>query len=500
LKHFLDTSRLHHGCATYGYRGQNLYEARILCKIKIESKVRDELFVSSAFLDKAAESHEVYSWPSRRNANLQSSWTIVEATHIFQDVPVRRCSMKMAQELEKILKLVKAYGVSHPKVKIQYYDTKSQLSILPGLAPLDAISRLFPEAQWTSLDDQVPFVDGFAALNRIPGKCSIEIVSVNGLYLKRAPSLQSYLTCQKIMVPSSETDTTRKYHYILWINVDGKSIQVQNKMMRTFLQEILLLYPSLAFELDDLKLDSSVKKCMKPCLKSTTVADRSAQAYKRQWPSQIHDMKREESTHKKNLNETAKKLIATLNNLKIVGQVDKKFILCKQLESGRLILFDQHAIHERIRLERFQQEMIKSERAKRILIPLPNNLTIDEISSSSSSCSASSSLKLEKWHLKVQRIRHQLYATEAPRFIPDDYLKKYLPLILQEVKTSTDITVSCGSMPQSLLDLLKSLACHGAIKFNQTLTMTQMQNILADLTYCQFPFICAHGRTSIHII
>lgn len=39
------------------------------------------------------------------------------------------------------------------------------------------------------------------------------------------------------------------------------------------------------------------------------------------------------------------------NNMTVIGQVDKKFIAVIEERKQLIILFDQHAVHERIRLE-----------------------------------------------------------------------------------------------------------------------------------------------------
>lgn len=46
-------------------------------------------------------------------------------------------------------------------------------------------------------------------------------------------------------------------------------------------------------------------------------------------------------------------------NLEIIGQLDKKFIVAKDVEENMLLVFDQHAVHERIRLEKLMNSMTK---------------------------------------------------------------------------------------------------------------------------------------------
>lgn len=50
--------------------------------------------------------------------------------------------------------------------------------------------------------------------------------------------------------------------------------------------------------------------------------------------------------------------------------------------------------------------------------------------------------------------------------------------------------------PQSILDLLNSRACRGAIMFNDPLDIHECEALVTRLSRCAFPFQCAHGRPS----
>lgn len=45
-------------------------------------------------------------------------------------------------------------------------------------------------------------------------------------------------------------------------------------------------------------------------------------------------------------------------NLEVIGQVDKKFIATLDKTKNLILLFDQHAVHERVRLEELSQSII----------------------------------------------------------------------------------------------------------------------------------------------
>lgn len=51
--------------------------------------------------------------------------------------------------------------------------------------------------------------------------------------------------------------------------------------------------------------------------------------------------------------------------------------------------------------------------------------------------------------------------------------------------------------PPAVLRVLASKACRRAIMFGDTLTLAQCQAVLHELSQCELPFICAHGRPTI---
>ncbi|NXC15203.1 MLH3 protein, partial [Corythaeola cristata] len=53
-----------------------------------------------------------------------------------------------------------------------------------------------------------------------------------------------------------------------------------------------------------------------------------------------------------------------------------------------------------------------------------------------------------------------------------------------------------GALPLTFLKVLASQACHGAIKFNERLTLEESCRLIEALSSCQLPFQCAHGRPS----
>lgn len=102
-----------------------------------------------------------------------------------------------------------------------------------------------------------------------------------------------------------------------------------------------------------------------------------------------------------------------IDDLIVIGQsVEKEIIFCYHIRRRRILCFDQHAVHERIRYEN-----------------LLNNMK-----------------------------------------------------------------------PGDSLDMIKSEACHKAIKFGTPLSINDCQNLVGQLLLCKVPFKCAHSRCSVCVL
>uniref|UniRef100_A0A2D4I4A5 MutL C-terminal dimerisation domain-containing protein n=2 Tax=Micrurus lemniscatus lemniscatus TaxID=129467 RepID=A0A2D4I4A5_MICLE len=69
-------------------------------------------------------------------------------------------------------------------------------------------------------------------------------------------------------------------------------------------------------------------------------------------------------------------------------------------------------------------------------------------------------------------------------------------LIQEQIELLQTTGGSQATLPLTIMKVLASQACHGAIKFNDSLTFDESCHLMASLSCCQLPFQCAHGRPS----
>ncbi|KAM9341271.1 DNA mismatch repair protein Mlh3 [Symphorus nematophorus] len=219
---------------------------------------------------------------------------------------------------------------------------------------------------------------------------------------------------------------------------------------------------------------------------------------------------------------------AMIHSMKVIHQVDKKFLAClintrdeepastAQTEGNLLVLVDQHAAHERVRLENLVADSYEDDPdapgerrlcSSNILPPLEISVTEEELRLLRSCQSHLRSLGLE---VKFsQAADPQVFVGKVPlcfmekesnelrrgrpsviKPIVEEYLREQIELLCSTGRVG-------GTLPLTVLKVLASLACHGAIKFNDSLSGDECHSLVASLSSCQLPFQCAHGRPSI---
>jgi len=168
-----------------------------------------------------------------------------------------------------------------------------------------------------------------------------------------------------------------------------------------------------------------------------------------------------------------------------IGQFSDTYIICESGEN--LILMDQHAAHERILYEKLADK--STERripVQRLLIPETLDLGYRQ------------ALILEKLIPDFCR-----YGFEIELFGKQSFVIKSVPMILsgREIKPlvveMVDHIMASGltaNLEKSLDACLKLMACHGAIRANQSLTLAEMAVVIKELEACRIPAHCPHGR------
>ena len=165
----------------------------------------------------------------------------------------------------------------------------------------------------------------------------------------------------------------------------------------------------------------------------------------------------------------------------VIAQLHKKYILVSNAEG--LLILDQHAAMERVRYEYYLNQYKEDQSTTPKLIPL----VIEDARALLLKDELTETLRLINIHLE-QLHEHALVIREVPSWLNHvDEEAVILDVVSQlyEKKPNKE---------EILNRLCASLACHSSVRFNETLSMEEMQQIVDDLFKCNQPFQCPHGR------
>jgi DNA mismatch repair protein MutL len=174
--------------------------------------------------------------------------------------------------------------------------------------------------------------------------------------------------------------------------------------------------------------------------------------------------------------------------LRVLGQLGRTYIIAEG-PTG-MYLVDQHAAHERVLYERFEEERSKAAIATQTLV---EPVVIDEGPGG-------------MWEdgPRLERLRELGFDVEP--FGSGALLVRAVPAVLgvgDIRKSVTDILeeMQIANGSQSAADAaVISLACHGAIRSGQTLGLDEMRALVVQLEQTRLPRTCPHGRpTMLHV-
>ncbi len=171
--------------------------------------------------------------------------------------------------------------------------------------------------------------------------------------------------------------------------------------------------------------------------------------------------------------------------LRVRGQIHNLYIIAESKDG--LVIIDQHALHERIMLERVTAQYAKRAIATQELI-VPLDIGLSSVQSTT----------FDEWRGRLARIGFGI-----EHFGGDSYRVRYIPASIQlrEAKKLVldiiDKLVEEGknvSLEEMEEEILKMTACRSAIKAGQSLDRAGIDELLCQMYRAENPYFCAHGR------
>jgi len=195
---------------------------------------------------------------------------------------------------------------------------------------------------------------------------------------------------------------------------------------------------------------------------------------KQKTESETDSVTKEEIIEKKN----------TLPTMEVIGQLHKKYILASTSEG--LVIIDQHAAEERYHYEQFLKAFEVQEASMMdLLIPISVDTTASVVT------------QLNELNQLVKELNLEFEA-----FSENSLIVRSVPLWMKGLDETAflqdliDDFAQENNLGKAHLnkDRIATYACHRSIRFNRSLTLEEMEQVIANLNECDQPYHCPHGR------
>ncbi|MBN1930823.1 MAG: DNA mismatch repair endonuclease MutL [Desulfobacterales bacterium] len=173
------------------------------------------------------------------------------------------------------------------------------------------------------------------------------------------------------------------------------------------------------------------------------------------------------------------------DDLRIIGQLHHTYIVCESNEG--LILIDQHAAHERILFEQLKHQSTSMEvRVQKLLIPETIDLGYREAQLLERLIPDLLSMGLE-----IEPFGGHTFAVKSiPALLSGRDVKSLVVEIIEKI-AGLGVT---KDLKKTIDPCLMLMACHGAIRAGQNLTIEEIKALIRQLDQCDNPSHCPHGR------
>ncbi len=169
-----------------------------------------------------------------------------------------------------------------------------------------------------------------------------------------------------------------------------------------------------------------------------------------------------------------------------LAQLHGVYIL-SQNQDG-LILVDAHAAHERITYEKLKKAYSDSGKIKSqpVLIPVPLSLSHKEADFAEQYEGHFSHLGFELRRVAAEKVTIR----EVPILLADSNLEELVRDVLAELIEHGD----SDQIESAINETLSSMACHGSVRANRKLSLTEMNALLRQMETTENSGQCNHGR------
>ncbi len=393
--------------------------------------------------------------------------TIVEVKNLFLNVPVRRKFLKSDRvEWEQVYECVRRFAISRPDIKLELKgDGKTELLLsrtdIPG-----RLKEIFGEeinSAFIKIDrESGPYaVTAYCARPRV-SRISMDhqFIFVNGKYIRDRLIARALNESYRDVLVSGRYPIAilfiRVHESLVDFNVHPTKIEVRFRN---------------PWELYDYILNSVRESLLKSEL-TGTVSIPQNYTIKYEPVQKMHYV----STP---LPQPVQQYPKDIPEMPRPFQVHNKFIIC-EVEDGILII-DQHALHERVLLEKLKRQFSSEGTSKQLLLmPFATKVTPEQRRILEENSRLLSAVGLDFDDLAQDTVVIRSMPGVLRNANPTEFVHDFLEL--------------SGKGIIQIEDLLELMACKAAVKFGDKLSNEEISSLISQREILDNPHSCAHGR------
>ncbi len=516
---------------TLGFRGEALASIASVSRVKLFSKIEEALGGKEVEYNGGIK-QGLYDTPMNRG-------TIVEVRDLFYNVPARKKFLKStSREAALIGDIINRIALANPDIAFNYINGgKNQFTSYGNGNLKDVIRSVYGKKIQGNLISFEKYGDelsiyGFIGNSEISrGSRNNQSIYVNKRYIKSRlitaaveNAFKSFATVNKFpffilfidiypelidvnVHPTKAEIKFKDERFIFKLVFDCIHEAIKQEVKDSFIlpeeeeivheeKEVPITfdftkegsYKLIEYKKDDTPINESIKEKVNESIKEKEVNfDISRE---KTFVTLPVDLKRSEKGEDLPFEEKApykEKPALDFSSIRILGQFDKTYIVGEYNKT--LYLIDQHAAHEKIMFERYTKEIRDHNVViQPLLIPIVIELEVDDYYYfiENKELFNSSGFTIEEFG------NNTIIIKEFPYVIGKSNCKALFLSILDNLKN-----MGSGKTEEYKYDTIARMACRSAVKAQEELTTLEMKQLLIDLSNCEEPFNCPHGRPTI---
>lgn len=470
--------------STLGFRGEALSSIVNVSKTTIISKTKE----SKTGYQLVVHGGEVVSFKECST----HVGTTVEVRDLFYNVPARLKFLK-SNYTEKIhiIRTIEEYAIVYNNINFKFFSDNEMLF---SFNKTDSILERIKEVLKSDIVEHLIYFEDQSDIYKIYGFISpLDYTQTNKsfqmFYVNKRPIVSKVLTQALYDAYENNLPTGRHPVGLIFIEAPPNKIDVNihpKKKMVKFFEEEFIYRKIRSLITEKIKRQKPTTKPLNLSYISETSSDYTLET----------SFNQTEFTFYKSPNKTfnIEKLRSEYEKIGIkdyvyLGQLNRTYLLFET--NNGLTIIDQHAAAERITFEKFLNEASKdtSLNSQKLLFPINLELKTSDFEAIKPFLEELNKLGFEI----IISGKSSIGFYSIPSVIKIENIKEFI------LKFIDNLLSDIRNGPPSISSREKIIrsACRASIKANETLNLYEVEEILKELSNCEQPFFCPHGRPTI---